>query len=73
MATITIDGMPGALSPSGNEVVELALSLIAAGYSVKINGLRVRVSFGPGYDTLTWAEGSYTDSPVEINDGSSTY
>lgn len=62
--TITVDGIHGALSAPLAAAPQLALDLMCAGYSVRINGLRVRTYYGPGYDYAEWAEGDFEGTQV---------
>lgn len=62
---VTIDGTPGGVTPStAEDAVNLALMLLQAGYSPRINGLRVTLNFGPGYNYVTWAEGDFANQNV---------
>lgn len=62
--TITVDGIHGALSAPLAAGPQLALDLLMAGYSVRINGLRVAVYYGPGYDYVMWDEGDFAGQQV---------
>lgn len=63
--TITIDGMTGGIgAPNVQAGAEVALQLLLAGYSVHVNGLRVVVFYGPGYDYAMWDEGDFKGQPL---------
>jgi hypothetical protein len=58
--TVTVQGFTGALTCSDEYAINaLAMVLIDEGYGVKVNALRVAVNYGPGYNTLEWAEGEH--------------
>jgi len=62
---ITIDGFSGGITARNNEdAVALALTLLLEQYGVRVNGLQVRVEYGPGYDTVVWAEGDFSNEPL---------
>ena len=68
MLHITISGFQGGLTPQSDaDVVDMAQTLLLAGYSVKINALRVRVNYGPGYNTVIWDEGDFSGQPVHFD------
>lgn len=57
---ITISGFSGGITARTNdEAIALALTLLLEGYGVQVNGLRVNVEYGPGYDTVVWSEGGF--------------
>jgi hypothetical protein len=63
---ITIDGFGGGLTASKKvEATALTLTLLLEGYMPKINGIRVGVEYGPGYNTVVWKEGDFEGNPVE--------
>ena len=62
---ITIDGFTGGITvPNAESGTELAMTLMVEGYVVKVNGLRVRMYYGPGYDLVEWAEGDFEGQPL---------
>ena len=73
MYSITIDGLNGAISTSKvAEAIELVETLLHGGYSVNVNALRVRLFYGPGYDSVMWDEGDFvgqtlTESAIGLN------
>lgn len=63
---LTIDGIKGGLSELTAEKADnLAKELLQAGYSIRINGLRVNLQYGPGYNYVTWGEGDYMDQSID--------
>ena len=57
---ITISGFAGGITGrNAEDSVSLALTLLLEGYSVQVNGLRVLVEYGPGYNSVIWDEGDY--------------
>ena len=64
MWAFTISGISGALTPQNvTDADELAKTLLYAEYTVKCNALRIRLEYGPGYDTVVWDEGDLSGSP----------
>jgi hypothetical protein len=63
---ITIDGFSGGITARNNDdAISLALTLILEGYGVRVNGLRVNVEYGPGYNSVVWGEGDYVGDRLE--------
>ena len=52
MSELTIAGFNGTLTADGDNIKALGLNLTIEGYSVRIDGTRQVVEYGPGHDTL---------------------
>lgn len=68
---ITIAGFSGgltALNTKDNaDAISLALTLLLEGYLVYVNGIEVRVEYGPGYNTVIWAKGDFEGQPLQAS------
>ena len=63
---VSIDGFKGGLTvDKASDANELAVTLIMAGYCVRINALRVNMHYGPGYQYAVFGEGSCMDQSID--------
>lgn len=66
---ITIGGFKGGLTALNTrdnaDAISLALTLLLEGYTVQVNGIEVRVEYGPGYNQVIWARGDYEGEPLK--------